>query len=56
MFVLTPKATIEENIKKKQTTADAKIKTLEGQMGYLSNSLKEAENSLRELVQQKKDS
>ncbi|ENN81758.1 prefoldin subunit 1 [Dendroctonus ponderosae] len=56
MFVLTPKATIEEDIKKKQTTAEAKIKTLEGQMVYLSNSLKEAENSLRELIQQKKDS
>lgn len=56
MFVLTPKSKVEENIRKKQTTAEEKIKTLEGQMSYLENSLKEATNSLRELVQQKKDS
>lgn len=56
MFVLTPKSKVEENIRKKQITAEDKIKTLEGQMSYLENSLKEATNSLRELVQQKKDS
>lgn len=56
MFVLSPKSQVEENIRKKQSIADEKIKTLEGQMQYLDNSLKEATNSLRELVQQKKES
>lgn len=56
MFVLKPKNQVEESIRKKQSVADEKIKTLEGQMQYLDNSLKEATNSLRELVQQKKES
>ncbi|KAL1517104.1 hypothetical protein ABEB36_000912 [Hypothenemus hampei] len=56
MFLLTPKTVVEENLKKKQNVVQEKIKTLEGQMTYLDNSLKEAINSLRELVQQKKDS
>ncbi|XP_030757844.1 prefoldin subunit 1 [Sitophilus oryzae] len=56
MFILTPKDTVQENLKKKQNHAEEKIKTLETQMGYLENSLKEATNSLRELVQQKKES
>lgn len=56
MFVLTPKAIVEENLKKKQATLEEKVKHLEAQMTYLDNSLKEATNSLRELVQQKKES
>lgn len=56
MFVSKPKSQVEESIRKKQSVADEKIKTLEGQMQYLDNSLKEATNSLRELVQQKKES
>ncbi|XP_050311745.1 prefoldin subunit 1 [Anthonomus grandis grandis] len=56
MFLLTPKEQATENIKKRQSKAEEKIKTLEGQMVYLENSLKEATDSLRELVQQKKDS
>ncbi|KAF7263908.1 prefoldin subunit 1 [Rhynchophorus ferrugineus] len=56
MFVLTPKATVEANLKKTQTTVEEKIKNLEAQMTYLDNSLQEATNSLRELVQQKKES
>jgi len=56
MFVSKPKSQVEESIRKKQSFADEKIKTLEGQMQYLDNSLKEATNSLRELVQQKKES
>lgn len=55
MFVLTPIPKIEENLHKKQTTAEEKIKMLETQMVYLDNSLKEATNSLRELIQQKKE-
>ncbi|XP_060520192.1 prefoldin subunit 1 [Cylas formicarius] len=56
MFILTPKSQVEENIRKKQTQADEKIKNLELEMGYLEKSLKSATDALRELIQQKKDS
>lgn len=54
MFVLTPMADIKENLQKKQAAAEEKIKVLEGNKSYLENSLLEATNSLRELVQQKR--
>ncbi|CAG9763358.1 unnamed protein product [Ceutorhynchus assimilis] len=54
MFVLTPKPIVEEKIKKIKSEADEKIKTLETQMTYWENSLKEATDVLRELVQSKK--
>ncbi|KAF2885541.1 hypothetical protein ILUMI_20609 [Ignelater luminosus] len=55
MFVLTPLNEIRENLKKKQTTAEEKVKTLENNKAYLERSLKDAENNLREMVQQRKD-
>lgn len=55
MFILTPMVEVKENLKKRQNTADEKIKTLENNKSYLEKSLKEAENNLREMVQQRKD-
>lgn len=54
MFVATPVETIKNNLQKKQSFAEEKIKILENNKVYLENSLKEATNSLRELVNQKK--
>lgn len=54
MFVLTDIAEVKSNLKKRQNTADEKIKTLENNKNYLERSLKDAENNLREMVQQKK--
>lgn len=47
---------VKENLKAKQNTAEEKIKVLENNKTYLENSLKEAADSLRELVQTKKES
>lgn len=55
MFILTPMDEVKENLKKRQNTAEEKIKTLENNKSYLERSLKEAENNLREMVQQRKD-
>ncbi|KAF5303980.1 hypothetical protein FQA39_LY01765 [Lamprigera yunnana] len=55
MFMLAPLSEIKENLKKKQTAAEEKIKTLESNKLYLERSLKDAENNLREMVQQRKD-
>ncbi|XP_018572127.1 prefoldin subunit 1 [Anoplophora glabripennis] len=56
MFLLTPVENVKENLKAKQNTAEEKIKVLENSKTYLENSLKEAADSLRELVQTKKES
>lgn len=56
MFVLTPIDQVKSNLQKKQAQADEKIKVLQNNKTYLENSLKDATNSLRELVQQKKES
>lgn len=55
MFVLTPITQVKENLQKKQTQSEEKIKVLVNNKTYLENSLKDATNSLRELVQQKKE-
>ncbi|KAK4876774.1 hypothetical protein RN001_009280 [Aquatica leii] len=55
MFMLSPLNEIKENLKKKQTLAEDKIKTLENNKSYLDRSLKDSENNLREMVQQRKD-
>lgn len=54
MFVATPIETIKNNLQSKQSVAEEKIKKLESNKIYLENNLKEATNSLRELVNQKK--
>lgn len=55
MFILTPINEVKVNLKKRQTGADEKIKALENNKAYLERNLKEAENNLREMVQQRKD-
>lgn len=54
MFILTPLDEVKVNLKKKQSTADDKIKALENNKAYLERNLKEAENNIREMVQQRK--
>lgn len=55
MFVLTPIEEVKDGLQKKQAQSDDKIKVLQNNKTYLENSLKDATNSLRELVQQKKE-
>ncbi|KAK5642041.1 hypothetical protein RI129_008208 [Pyrocoelia pectoralis] len=55
MFMLAPLNEIKKNLKKKQETADEKINTLKNNKAYLERSLKDSENNLREMVQQRKD-
>ncbi|XP_076452093.1 prefoldin subunit 1-like [Babylonia areolata] len=50
MFLLMSVPTIRDSLSKKQKLADEKIKTIEVSKEYLEKSLKESENSLRELV------
>lgn len=54
MFILTPMDEVKKNLKKRQETADEKIKALENNKSYLERSLKESENNIREMVQQRK--
>lgn len=54
MFILTPLDVVQQNLKKKQNTADEKIKSFENNKSYLERNLKEAENNIREMVQQRK--
>ena len=54
MFILTPLDDIQSHLKNRLNTADEKIKTLENNKAYLERNLKESENNLRELVQQRK--
>ncbi|RZC34256.1 Prefoldin 2 domain containing protein [Asbolus verrucosus] len=56
MFVLTPIEQVKEGLQQKQAMSEEKIKVLINNKTYLENSLKDATNSLRELVQQKKES
>jgi len=54
MFILTPSEEVKSNLKHRQDAADEKIKNLENNKAYLERNLKEAENNLREMVQQRK--
>lgn len=54
MFILTPLDEVKKNLKTKQETAEEKIKALENNKSYLERNLKEAENNIREMVQQRK--
>ncbi|XP_014274772.1 prefoldin subunit 1 [Halyomorpha halys] len=55
MFILTPVPTVLQNLSSKSVTCSEKIKTLEGNKAYLEKTLKESENNLREMVQQRKE-
>ena len=50
MFVLSDKQKILENLEEKTKQCDGKIKGLEKTKEYLDKSLKDSENSLRELI------
>ena len=50
MFVLSDKKKILESLEEKSKQCDAKMKSLEKSKEYLDKSLKDSENSLRELI------
>merc|ERR1711997_528685 len=54
MFLLSSKSEITQMLDKKQDAAKEKIKNLDANKTYLERNLKDRENSLRELVAQKK--
>merc|ERR1739844_134969 len=54
MFMLSSRAEITDALDKKQENCKEKIKNLEANKTYLERSMKDSENSLRELVAQKK--
>ena len=54
MFLLSSKSEITQMLDKKQDAAKEKIKNLDANKTYLERNLKDSENSLRELVAQKK--
>ncbi|KAL0118666.1 hypothetical protein PUN28_009380 [Cardiocondyla obscurior] len=53
MFLLDSMNNIKNNLESKVKTSDEKIKTLENNKTYLQRSLKESENEIREMIQQK---
>lgn len=55
MFILQDIADVKTDLKKRQTSADEKVKSLENNKTYLERNLKEAENNLREMVQHRKE-
>ncbi|RZF40630.1 hypothetical protein LSTR_LSTR007513 [Laodelphax striatellus] len=55
MFVLTEIPVVCKNLSEKISTCEEKIKTLQSNKELLERSLKDSENNLRELVQQKKE-
>ncbi|KAJ1522388.1 hypothetical protein ONE63_002676 [Megalurothrips usitatus] len=54
MFILKDVPEITKDLHSKSQKYDEKVKTLENNKSYLERSLKEAENNLREMVQQRK--
>ena len=54
MFILSSRNDVSGTLGKKQENCKEKIKNLEANKTYLERSLKDSENSLRELVAQKK--
>nr|CAG4646743.1 EOG090X0LK7 [Macrothrix elegans] len=55
MFVLKNNSEIQKNLENKVKACEEKIKTLDGSKSYLERSLKESENNIREMIQQRKD-
>ena len=53
MFLLSSRPEVTKRLSEKQSSCKDKIKTLESNKEYLERSMKESENALRELVQQK---
>lgn len=53
MFLLDDIQSIKTDLEKRMKNADEKISTLDNNKSYLQRSLKESENNLREMVQQR---
>lgn len=54
MFLLSSRPEVGTRLGEKQVTCRERIKNLEANKSYLERSLKDSENSLRELIQQKR--
>lgn len=55
MFLLDDMENIKANLDKRMKAADEKVKTLENNKAYLQQNLKESENNIREMIQQKQN-
>ncbi|KAG7207908.1 hypothetical protein KM043_009499 [Ampulex compressa] len=55
MFLLDDINNIKVGLEKRMKTADEKVKTLENNKVYLQQSLKESENNIREMIQQRQN-
>lgn len=55
MFVLTDVNEIKTTLEKKHESYSLKIKQLENNKMYLERNLKDSENNLREMIQQRKE-
>ncbi|XP_076169332.1 prefoldin subunit 1 [Ptiloglossa arizonensis] len=53
MFLLDDIENIKTGLEKQMKSADEKVKTLENNKTYLSQNLKECENNIREMIQQR---
>ena len=54
MFILSSRSEVSSTLDKKKENSNEKIKNLEANKTYLERSLKDSENSLRELVAQRR--
>ncbi|KAK9506412.1 hypothetical protein O3M35_008362 [Rhynocoris fuscipes] len=55
IFIQTPIPTVLEHLNSRSVTCTEQIKTLENNKVLLEKSMKESENNLREMVQQRKE-
>ena len=54
MFILSSRSEVTNTLEKKKESNNEKIKNLEANKTYLDRSVKDSENSLRELVAQRR--
>ncbi|KOC61605.1 Prefoldin subunit 1 [Habropoda laboriosa] len=55
MFLLDDMESIKTGLEKRMKNFDDKVKTLENNKTYLQQNLKECENNIREMIQQKQN-
>lgn len=55
MFILDEMDSVKKDLENRISSADEKIKTLENNKAYLQRNVKESENNLREMVQQRQN-
>uniref|UniRef100_A0A224XWR3 Putative molecular chaperone prefoldin subunit 1 n=1 Tax=Panstrongylus lignarius TaxID=156445 RepID=A0A224XWR3_9HEMI len=55
MFIRTPIPIVLENLNTRSVSCAEQIKSLENNKAFLEKSMKESENNLREMVQQRKE-